>query len=162
MATMVPLAQTHQHSDSPLSHRLLFVFLGAFLFGCLGQIGFSCYVMSRQLQAAYSPFDPSIINNLNKKVVLAGLLAGVLGMVVTLWALTLLRREQPLAKVVIPFLWLIAAVVLVAGYWFLAQTEGRYLYRSGYFKVYLCGGVPLAICMMAGLLGMIRLFRSRD
>ena len=161
MATMISLPQSHSHSDTPFSHKLLFVFLGAFLFGCLGQIGFSCYVMSRQLQATYSQFDPSIINNLDKKVVLAGLVAGVLGMVTTLWALTLLRREKPLAKVVIVFLWLIAAVVLVAGYGFLAHTEGRYLYRSGYFKVYLCGGVPLAICMVVGLLGMIRLFRSR-
>lgn len=160
MAAITSVAQTHHRSGIIHSHKLLFVFLGAFLFGCLAQIGFSCYVMSRQLQAAANPFDPSIIHHLNKKLVLAGLVAGVLGMVITLWALTLLRCGKPLAKIVIPFLWLIAAGVLVAGYWFLARTEGQYLFHSRYFKLYLLGGVPLALAMLLGIVGIFRLIKS--
>lgn len=161
MAPNTSVAQTYSRHGIDPSNKLVLVFLFAFLLACLGQIGFSCYVMNRQLQAVPNPFDPSIIHHLNKKLVLTGLLAGVLGMVITLWAVALLRCGRSMAKVVVPGLWLIAAFILAAGYWFLARTEKGYLFHSRYFALYLCLAVPLALAMIAGLWGMTGLYRRR-
>ena len=157
---MTPVSQMHRLPGINLTQKLLFVFLATFLFDCLAQTSFTCYIMYRQTHLTDNPFDPSIIHHLDKKLVLASFPAGVVGLVIALWAVRLLLSDKSFAKIVIVFLWVIATVVLIASYSYLARTEGRYLFHSMYFKLYLCGGIPLAISMLVGLIGMFRLFRT--
>lgn len=140
--------------------RFLQLFLVSFLIACFAFLAFGCYVLYRQSHATDNPFDASIIHRLPKKFVWAGMAAGVLGAVVVGWTLVLVARKSTLVKIMVPLLLVIAALLLVAGYWYLARTEGRYLFHSRYFNWYLYGGVPMVGAMVVGGLGITRLWRT--
>lgn len=142
------------------TERFLQIFLVCFMIACIAFLAFVCYVMYRQSNAPDNPFDPSIIHSMSKTLVLIGMVAGLLGVITVWWTLVLVGRRSTLVKVMVPLLLAIAVLILVAGYWYLARTESRYLFRSRYFKWFLYGGVPMAGAMVFGGLGIIRLLRT--
>jgi hypothetical protein len=139
-----------------MERTLTNIFLYAFIVGCLGAIAFGAFILYRQYDASEvgkSIFDVSLINNLKKTWVIGGMLASAMGAWTAYWNLKLTGKRELAASLVTICHIIICVLSIIGAYKLIAATEGRFLMRSTYFKLYLYAAVPIGFCTLLGITG---------
>ena len=137
------------------------IFLLGIVVACLGVLFFGSYVLYRQSNADVDFWDVSYIHHLQKPMVIVPMLicACVAGLSVWCWKLAAEKQKRAI-PLMIAF-WVGTFVALAIGVVMIKRIEGVYFLKSPYFKKFLMGAIPVAICLLFGVLGIRTLWQEK-